>query len=103
MRLNLGYVAICLVRDELDVKYYVNLWENELKGIYYRGDYHMGSPDLKVKQFVCCFCCLMSAMVCSIVVLLWAGSSIAQMSGGWEKSRGSLLLAGYLKPPFPFP
>ena len=42
--MSLGYVTICLVRDELDVKYYVNLWENELKRIYYGGDYHMGSP-----------------------------------------------------------
>ena len=29
--MSLGYVTVCLVRDELDVKYYVNLWENELK------------------------------------------------------------------------
>ena len=47
--MSLGYVTACLVRDELDVKYYVNLWENELKRIYYGGDYHMGSPDPKVK------------------------------------------------------
>ena len=47
--MSLGYVIICLVRDELDVKYYVNLWENELKGIYYGGDYHTGSLDPKVK------------------------------------------------------
>ena len=31
MRMNLGYVTICLARDELDAKYYVNLWENEVK------------------------------------------------------------------------
>ena len=31
MRLSLGYVTVFLVRDKLDVKYYVNLWENELK------------------------------------------------------------------------
>ena len=49
MRLSLGYVAICLVRDELDVNYYVNLRKNELKRIYYGVDYHMGSLDLKVK------------------------------------------------------
>ena len=49
MRMSLGYVAVCLVRDELDVKYYVNLWENELKGIYYGGDYHTNSPNPKVK------------------------------------------------------
>ena len=48
MRMSLGYVTDCLVRDELDVKYYVNLWENELKGIYYVGDYHTGSHDPKV-------------------------------------------------------
>ena len=41
--MSLGYVIDCLVRDELDVKYYVNLWENELKGIYYGGDYHTSS------------------------------------------------------------
>ena len=72
MKMSLVYVIVCLVRDELDVKYYVNLWENELKGIYYGGDYHTGSPNLKVKQFVCCFLCLLSAIVCSILVLLWA-------------------------------
>ena len=44
MRLSLGYVFVCLVRDELVVKYYVNLWENELKRVYYGGDYHMGGP-----------------------------------------------------------
>ena len=49
MRLSPGYVIVCLVRDELDVKYYVNLWENELKIIYYGGDYHRGSPNPKVK------------------------------------------------------
>ena len=49
MRLSLGYVIACLVRDERDVKYYVNLWENEFKRIYYDGDYHMGSPNPKVK------------------------------------------------------
>ena len=49
MRMSLGYVIVCLVRDELDAKYYVSLWENELKGIYYGRDYHMGSPNPKVK------------------------------------------------------
>ena len=43
MRLSLGYVTVCLVRVELDVKYYVNLKENELKRIHYGGDYHTGS------------------------------------------------------------
>ena len=47
--MSLSYVTVCLVRDELDVKYYVNLGKNELKGIYYSGDYHTGSPDPKVK------------------------------------------------------
>ena len=47
--MSLGYVTTCLVRDELDVKYYVNLRENELKRIYYGGDYHTRSPDPKVK------------------------------------------------------
>ena len=41
--MSLGYVTHCPVRDELDVNYCVNLWENELKGIYYGGDYHTGS------------------------------------------------------------
>ena len=86
-------MTVCLVRDELDVKYYVNLWENELKRIYYGGDYHMGSLDLKVKQFFSYFHCLLTAIVCSILVLLWAGSSVAQRFGEWAKSRGSLLLA----------
>ena len=49
MRMSLGYVTICLVKDELDVKYHVYLWKNELKGIYYGGDYHTSSLDLKVK------------------------------------------------------
>ena len=31
MRMSLGYVIVCLVRDELDVKYYVKLWENEFQ------------------------------------------------------------------------
>ena len=48
MRMSLGYVIDCLVRDELDVKFYVNLWENELKRIYYGGDYHTGRPNPKV-------------------------------------------------------
>ena len=80
MRMSLGYVTDCLVRDKLDVKYYVNLWENELKGIYYGGDYHTGNPDPKVKQFVSYFLCPLSTIVCSILVLLWARSSIAQRS-----------------------
>ena len=49
MRMSLGYVIDCLVRDELDIKYYISLWENELKRIYYGGDYYMGNPDPKVK------------------------------------------------------
>ena len=49
MRLSLGYVIVFLVRDELDVKYYVNIWENELKGINHGGNYHTGSPSPKVK------------------------------------------------------
>ena len=49
MRLSLGYVIVCLVRVELDVKYYVNIRENELKRTNYGGDYHTGSPNPKVK------------------------------------------------------
>ena len=44
-----SWLCVCLVRDELDVKYYVNLWEIKLKRIYYGGDYHMDSPDPKIK------------------------------------------------------
>ena len=73
MTLSLGYVIVCLVRDELDVKYYVNLWENELNGIYYGEGYHTASLDPKVKQFVYYFHCLVFAIVCSILVLLWQG------------------------------
>ena len=86
MRMRLAYVTICLIRDELDVKYYVNLGGNELKGIYYGEDYHMGIPDPKVKWFVYCFHCLQSAIVCSILVLLRVRSSIAQRFGGWAES-----------------
>ena len=46
--MSLGYVIDCLVSDELDISYYVNIWENELKGIYYGGDYHTSSPNPKV-------------------------------------------------------
>ena len=49
MRLILGYVTVCLATYELDVKYYVNLWENELENMYYGGEYHRGSLDLEVK------------------------------------------------------
>ena len=31
--MSLGYVTNSLVSDELDIKYYVNLWKNELKGM----------------------------------------------------------------------
>ena len=46
--MSLGYVIDCLVSGELDRKYYINLCENEFKRIYYGGDYHTGSPDMKV-------------------------------------------------------
>ena len=49
MRMSLGYVTDCLVRDELDEKVVCKLWENELKRIYYGGNYHTGNLDLKVK------------------------------------------------------
>ena len=96
MRISLGYVTVCLVRGELDVKYYVKLWKNELKLIYYGGDYHLSSLDPKVKQFVCYFHCLLSAIVCSILVLLWVWSFVAQRSGGWVEFGGLLLLARQL-------
>ena len=51
MRMSLDYVTICLVRDELDVKYYINLWENELKGINYGRDYHTNSPSQRYNSF----------------------------------------------------
>ena len=38
------------------------------------------------------------AIGCSILVLLCAGSAIAQRSGGWVESRGLLLLARQIKP-----
>ena len=47
--MSLGYVIDCLVSDELDTNYYVNIWENEFKGIYYGGDYHTGSPCQRYK------------------------------------------------------
>ena len=47
--MSFGYVIDCLVSDELDTNYYVNIWENELKITYYGGDYHTGSLDLEVK------------------------------------------------------
>ena len=50
--MSLGYMIDCLVSDELDIKYFVNLWENELKRVYYGGDYHTSRLDLKVKQFI---------------------------------------------------
>ena len=87
--MSLGYVIDCLVRDELDIKYYINLWENELKKIYYGADYHMGSLDPKVKQFVCCFHYLQSAIVCSILVLLWVGHPLHKgLVGGWSPEGG---------------
>ena len=49
MRLILGYGTVCLVGDALDVKYYVNLWENEIKETNYGANYHTGSRDVKVK------------------------------------------------------
>ena len=53
--MSLGYVTVCLVRDELDVKYYVNLWENELKRIYYGGDYHTGIPSKRYNSLYAIF------------------------------------------------
>ena len=41
--MSLGYVIDCLVSDELDTNYYVNIWKNEFKGIYYDVVYHTGS------------------------------------------------------------
>ena len=40
----------------------------------------------------------MFATICSILVLLWVGSSIAQRSGGWAESEGLLLLARQFNP-----
>ena len=81
-------MIFCLVRDELDVKYYVNLWENELKGTNYGGDYHTGSLDPKVKQFVYYFHCLLSAIVCSILVLLWQGHLLHKDSMSGKSLEG---------------
>ena len=55
MRLSLGYVTVCLVRDELDVKYYVNLKENELKGTKYGEDYHTVSLGQKYNSLSATF------------------------------------------------
>ena len=88
MRLSLSYVTLCLVRDELDVKYYVKLWENEFKKIYYGGDYHTSSPSPKVKQLVCCFHCLLSAIVCSMLVLLQQGHSLHKGPMGGQNPKG---------------
>ena len=82
--MSLDYVTKCLVRDELDIKYYIILWENELKRIYYARDYHTGSPDPKVKQSVYYFHCLMFVIVCSNSVLLRAGHPLHKGPvGGW--------------------
>ena len=57
--MSLGYVIDCLVSDELDTNYYVNIWENKLKGIYYGGDYHTGSPHWRYNNLyavVIAFC-----------------------------------------------
>ena len=83
--MSLGYVTACLVRDELDVKYYVNLWENELKETNYDGDYHTRNPNLKIKEFVFCFHCLLSTTICSILVLLCQGHPLHKgLMGGWS-------------------
>ena len=58
MRMSFGYVIDCLVRDELDLKYYVNLWQNQLKGIYYGGDYHTSSPSQRYNNVYAIFIAL---------------------------------------------
>ena len=60
----------------------------------------MVSHDLKVTYFVAIFHCLLSAAVCSILVLLQARSSIAQRSNGWVEFGGLLFLAKNFKPLF---
>ena len=56
--MSLGYVIECLVSDELDTNYYVNIWENELKGIYYGGDYHTNSPSQRYNNLYALFIAL---------------------------------------------
>ena len=56
--MSLGYVIDCLVSDELDTNYYVNIWENELKGIYYGGDYHTGSLGQRYNSLYAIFIAL---------------------------------------------
>ena len=91
----------CLVREKLDIKYYVNLWVNELKGIYYGGDYHTGNLDAKVKQFVCYFHCLLSAIVWSILVLLWViRCTKVRWVGGVQRV---VVVCQIILTPFPFP
>ena len=60
-------------------------------------------PWSKVKQLVCYFHCFMYVTICSILVLLRARFVVAQRSSGWADSGGLSLLAGHLKPLFPFP
>ena len=88
MRMSLGYVTLCLVRDELDIKYYVRLWENGLKIIYYGAEYHTSSLDPKEKQFVYCFHCLLSATFCSMLVLLWEGHPLHKGPVGGRNPEG---------------
>ena len=49
------------------------------------------------------FSCLLFTTTCSILVLLWVGSIIAQRFGGWVESGGLLLLARHSKPLSLFP
>ena len=77
MRINLGYVTACLVGDELDVKYYVNLWENKLKAIYYGGDYHTGNPGQRYDSLYAILIALCLPLFVVFLVLLCVGSSIA--------------------------
>ena len=53
--MSLGYVIDCLVSDELDIKYYINLCKNELTRIYYGGDYHTGSPGQRYNSLSAIF------------------------------------------------
>ena len=62
----------------------------------------MGSPDLKVKQLVYCFHCLLSAIVCSILVLLWQGYPLHKGLVGGRIQR-VVVVGRIIKTPFPFP
>ena len=49
MRMSPVYGIVCLVRDKIDVKYYVILCESDLKKIFNGRNYHTSNSDPKEK------------------------------------------------------